>query len=341
MGLRFGGPVGKVVAFAGYAGVLVLLAARFGFAFYRGFAPHIVQRAEQLVHVPDLVGLGVVAPGAAQYDELHLIGDVPHLMQRAQTGGDLQIRVEPVTLGALAGRLVVQVAFRHAHVVGAVQACARARPGLREHGDGGHAGCGAAGFDLQRSHQQGLFGGRNAPGAPLLRAVFLRLLIKRQQLFLRHIADGAGYLAVSSADDAVERVGGKRGVGAADLAEDVLQCLFHSRYCTASRKVAKGWRACVKKSRATVRGSADAQTAPALSRCASACTKLGTRNAKAMVREQGRAGPDCVLDVEAAGGASGFGERSTSSLAPKCPYVREGFAERTRRFHANARRVGA
>ena len=210
-------------------------------------------------------------------------------MQRAQTGGDLQIRIEPVALGSLAGWLVVQVAFRHAHVVGAVQACARARPGLREHGDGGHAGCGAAGFDLQRSHKQGLFSGRNAPGMPLFGAVFLRLLIKRQQLLLRHIADGAGYLAVSGADDAVECIGGKRGVGSADLSEDVLQCLFHSRYCTASRKGAKGWCACVKKSRAIVRGSADAQTAPALSHYAWACTKLGTRNATAMVGEQSRA----------------------------------------------------
>ena len=58
--------------------------------------------------------------------------------------------------------------------------------------------------------------------------------------------------------------------------------------------------------------------------------------------EQGRArGPDCVLDVEAARNAFGFGERSTSLAAPQCLHIREGFAERTRRFHANARRVGA
>ena len=95
-------------------------AARFGFAIYRGFAAYVVQGAEQFVHVPDLVCLRVVAPGAAQNDELHLVGDVPHLMQRAQTGGDLQIWVEPVAFGALAGRLVVQVAFGHAHIVGAV-----------------------------------------------------------------------------------------------------------------------------------------------------------------------------------------------------------------------------
>ena len=63
--------------------------------------------------------------------------------------------------------------------------------------------------------------------------MLLRLLIKRQQLLLRHIADGAGHLAVSGADDAIERIGGKRGVGAANLTEDVMQCLFHSRYCTA------------------------------------------------------------------------------------------------------------
>ena len=68
---------------------------------------------------------------------------------------------------------------------------------------------------------------------PLFGAVFLRLLIKRQQLLLRYVADGAGHLAVSGADDTVERIGGKRGVGAANLTEDVMQCLFHSRYCTA------------------------------------------------------------------------------------------------------------
>ena len=67
----------------------------------------------------------------------------------------------------------------------------------------------------------------------MLGAMLLRLLIKRQQLLLRHIADGTGHLTVSGADDAIERIGGKRGVGAADLAEDVMQCLFHRRYCTA------------------------------------------------------------------------------------------------------------
>ena len=54
--------------------------ARFGEAGVGGF----VERAEQLADEPAPVAGGVVVPGAAQDDELDLVGDVPHLVERAQ-----------------------------------------------------------------------------------------------------------------------------------------------------------------------------------------------------------------------------------------------------------------
>ena len=98
-----------------------------------------VQGAEKLACEPALVAFGVVAPGAAQHDELHLVGDMPHGGQRPQARGHLEEGVEPASFGPLAGRLVGKIALRHADIVRAEHAGARARPGLREHGDGGHA----------------------------------------------------------------------------------------------------------------------------------------------------------------------------------------------------------
>ena len=44
----------------------------------------VVQRAEELAHKPALIRFGVVVPGAAQNDELDLVGNVSHLLQCVQ-----------------------------------------------------------------------------------------------------------------------------------------------------------------------------------------------------------------------------------------------------------------
>ena len=99
----------------------------------------IVQCAEQFTDEPDLVAFRVVAPGAAQNDELDFVGDVPHFGEGFKACGNLQVGIEEGAFGALACRLICQVAFGHAQVVGAVQAVAGALPRLGEHGDGSNA----------------------------------------------------------------------------------------------------------------------------------------------------------------------------------------------------------
>ena len=109
--------------FLGFGNARALVAfAQFSCVFRGAFA--IVERAKQLRHVPVLVVLGVVGPGAAQHNKLHFIGGVTHLAQCMQARSDLEIWVEKVALGALTGGFVRQVALRHANVVGAVDAVA-------------------------------------------------------------------------------------------------------------------------------------------------------------------------------------------------------------------------
>ena len=99
----------------------------------------IIECTEELRHKPCLVPLRIVAPGTAKNDKLDLVGCMPHLRKRGQASAHLQIRVEAVLLRTGACRLGVQIAFRHAQVVGAKQAIARARPGLGDDGNGRHA----------------------------------------------------------------------------------------------------------------------------------------------------------------------------------------------------------
>ena len=167
----------------------------------------LVQRAEELGGEPKLVVGGVVAPGAAQHDDLYLVRDVPHLHQRAQAACHLQVRVEPVALRALAGGFVGQVALRHAHVGGAVQAVAGAAPRLRDHGDGGHAGRCAPRFHANGGHELPLQQRRDVPAFPAGRVVVLHVQVVREDALLREAARAAVRAAVRVIQDAVELLG--------------------------------------------------------------------------------------------------------------------------------------
>ena len=230
--LRFCGLCGQIVALAGDVRAPVEFPSRFALR-RRSLAAEIVQGAEQFVGVPNLIARRVVAPGAAEHDELDLVDDVPHLMQRVQACHHLQIRVEPIAFGALAGRLVGKVAFRHADVVGTVQTGARAGPGLCEDGDRRNARSGAARLDLKRSHQVRLKRVVDAPSLPRFAIVLLHVLVEREQLLFRHIADGACHLAVPRTDDLVQSVRRKGLPRLPQRVDYVQKRLFHGRYCTA------------------------------------------------------------------------------------------------------------
>ena len=179
----------------------------------RFVAVPVVQGAEQLVHEPGLVVLRVVAPRAAQHDELNLVGDVAHLDQGVQAGGHLQIRVEPVAFGPLAGRLVCQIAFRHAQVVGAVQAVARTGPRLREHRDGGHAGRGAPRLHAQGLHEPPLQRLVDVPAAPAGRVGLLDVQVVGEEPLLGEGLLAGGPPFVAPADDLRQPVRVERRVG--------------------------------------------------------------------------------------------------------------------------------
>ena len=74
----------------------------------------IVQRSEQLADEPDLIAFWVIAPGAAQNDELDFVGDVPHFGEGLEARSNLQVGIEEGALGALTRRFVGQVTFGHA-----------------------------------------------------------------------------------------------------------------------------------------------------------------------------------------------------------------------------------
>ena len=151
----------------------------------------VVERAEELTHEPDLVALGIVGPGAAEHDELDLVGRMPHLRERRQPRAHLQVGVEAVLLGAGARRLVVQVALGHPKVARAEHAVARARPGLGDHGDGRHARGGAAGLYADNAQKLSLEAGRNLPRGPALWVFLLCPQVKGQKLPLGRRLRGA------------------------------------------------------------------------------------------------------------------------------------------------------
>ena len=110
----------------------------------------VVQRLERAPHEPDLVGLGVERPGAAQDDQLDLRGEVPHAPVGEQAVPGLAVGIEFVGGGALAAGLIGQIALGHSVVGRAEDALPGAREGSGQHCDGRHAGDrpGRAGAEL-------------------------------------------------------------------------------------------------------------------------------------------------------------------------------------------------
>ena len=112
--------------------------------FEHGFAlitpvAKIMERVKDALDEPDLIGFGVERPCSAQDDDLDFVGGMTNVAIRQQAIIGLQVRIEAVLLRALCARLVRQVALGHAHIIGAKDARARAREGLGQDRDGGHA----------------------------------------------------------------------------------------------------------------------------------------------------------------------------------------------------------
>ena len=223
---------GQGIAIAGKTAALVppLALGRFTGAFLIGQ----VQSAEELACEPALVGGGVVAPGAAQHDELHFVGDMSHGGQRPQARGHLEEGVEPASFGPLAGRLVGKIALRHADIVRAEHAGARARPGLREHGDGGHARGGAPRFGLQKAHEGCVGRLAHVPRRPPLGLLGLHAQVEGEESSLGHLARAVVGGAVVPTHQFVEPCG--VGVAAGSFATDdaaahgfdyFQECFFH------------------------------------------------------------------------------------------------------------------
>ena len=148
----------------------------------------VIERTEKLRHKPRLIPLRIVAPGAAEHDELNLIGRVPHLRKRGQTSAHLQIRVKAILLRTGARRLGVQVAFGHAQIVGTKQAIARAWPGLGDNGNGRHARSRATRLHTQHLQQSTFQLGIDIPPSPTSRLLTFYPLVERQQTALGQIA---------------------------------------------------------------------------------------------------------------------------------------------------------
>ena len=111
-----------------------------------------------------------------------------HLRKRGQASAHLQIRVEAVLLRMGACRLGVQIAFRHAQIVGAKQAIARARPGLGDDGNGRHARGRSARLHTQHLQQLTFQIGIDIPRSPPSRLLTFNPLVERQQTALGQIA---------------------------------------------------------------------------------------------------------------------------------------------------------
>ena len=65
----------------------------------------VIECVETALCEPDLVGLRVKRPGAAQHDQLHLGDGVPHALVGAQAIPGLQVGIEAIVLGPLRARV--------------------------------------------------------------------------------------------------------------------------------------------------------------------------------------------------------------------------------------------
>ena len=113
---------------------------------------------------------------------------MPHLRKRRQTGTHLQIWIEAVLLRTGTRRLGVQIAFRHAQIVGAKQAIARARPRLGDNGNGRHARSRATRLHAKHLQQLAFQIGIDIPRSPPSRLITFNPLVERQQTALGQIA---------------------------------------------------------------------------------------------------------------------------------------------------------
>ena len=99
----------------------------------------VVEGMKELANEPELVAARIVAPRASEHDELDLVHGVSHLVQGRKARHNLQVWIEEVLLGTLAGGFVGEVALRHAQVVGTIHAVAGTRLRTSEHRNRSHA----------------------------------------------------------------------------------------------------------------------------------------------------------------------------------------------------------
>ena len=88
---------GRVIEQASRLGTADARAGQHGISRHAGHGI-VIECAEELRHKPGLIAFRIIAPGAAEHDELDLIGRMPHLRKRRQTGAHLQIWIEAVLL---------------------------------------------------------------------------------------------------------------------------------------------------------------------------------------------------------------------------------------------------
>ena len=139
---------------------------------------------------------------------------MPHLLESPQARGNLQIGIEVVALGPLAGGFAMQVALGHAHVIGTIQAVTRARSGLGNDRDGGDAACRAPRLHAKRGKELTLEPIVDAERLPGNRILFLELEVIREHALLGVGALSRRRMFVVAVEDLAELDGVKLPLGA-------------------------------------------------------------------------------------------------------------------------------
>ena len=125
----------------------------------------------------------------------------------------------------------MEVAFRHADIVGAVDARVLARPWFRDNRDGGDARSGSTRFHLQAGDEKGIEFIVGAPCFEQLGVMLFHLQVAREQMFLcENSPPIAGAFAVL-ADDAV-KLGGAETTLCREVFEYVDDSFVHEVNCT-------------------------------------------------------------------------------------------------------------
>ena len=139
----------------------------------------------------------------------------------------MQVGVEEVALGALAGGFVGKVAFGHAYVVGTEQAIARACPRLGDDCDGGDSRRGPARFHTAACEKRRLLLRGDLPAVPKRGIVRLHLQVVGHDVLLRETTDRCPLLLVACGKDALDVAGIERAFGG-DAGEYFADDLFHA-----------------------------------------------------------------------------------------------------------------